>query len=156
MTDAEKIIKWLDETKADLISNYDRLGLRASGNWANDLETGFIQNKTGYKIFIKGSQYTGVLEYGRKPNSNQENLRSFVGWAGNTWLKDWVQKKGLNISPFAIAYKIGREGIQVPNKFNKGGLVNDVLTKERIDKLVNELGMVYIESIKSDLLKQYK
>jgi hypothetical protein len=151
-----KIDAWLNESKSDLIKNYDRLGLRASGQWAKDLETKTEVNKHTYKIKILGSNYTGVLETGRKPNENQGSLKAWVGWAGSTFLKDWVKRKGINASPYAIAWKIGREGIKVPNQYNLGGLVSDVMTRDRIDKLINDIGLVVLGDIKSDVIKQFK
>jgi len=156
MTIKEKIDNWLNESKTDLIKNYDRLGLRASGQWANDLETKQSATGNGYKITISGSKYSGVLESGRKPNTNQSGLKAWVGWAGSTFLKDWVKRKGINASPYAIAWKIAREGIKVPNQYNAGGLVTDVMTKGRFNKLMKDIGMIILTDVKSDVIKQFK
>ena len=152
----QKIKDWLNESKVYLIANYDRLGLRASGRWAQELETIYKQTSKGYNLQILGEQYTGVLETGRKPNTDQDNIRAWVGWAGSTFLKKWVQNKGLLINPYAVAYKIAREGIEVPNQHNAGGLVSDVMTTERINKLLNDIGGVLANELKSDIIKQFK
>ena len=39
ITIAEEVQKWLDESKAKIIANYDRDNMRASGNFARSLET---------------------------------------------------------------------------------------------------------------------
>ena len=93
------------------------------------------------------------METGRKPNINQENIRAWVGWSGSTILKEWVKRKSISANPFAVAYKIAREGITVPNKYNKGNLVSDVITKERINKLLKNINNAIITNLKSDVIK---
>ena len=155
----EKIInKWLEETKTDLVKNYKRLGLKASGDWAKSLKEFDKKTSTGRKFGIQGNDYTQYLELGRRPNKNQnpEYLKRWVGWAGSTFLKKWVEDKRLNISPFAVAWKIAREGTKVPNKNNAGGLVSDVVTTKRINELNKELSYYYISEFKSDIIKNLK
>ena len=152
------INKWLNDTKKDLIANYDRLGLRASGDWANSLET-FQSYKNGFiQAGILGNDYTDQLENGRRPNKNssEEEIRKWVGWAGNTFIKEWIDNKGLDLNPFAVSYKIAREGWKVPNKYNAGGLVSDVVTDQRIDSLSKELILHFVGEIRSDVLKKFK
>lgn len=150
------IENWLSELHVDLVANYNRLGLRASGQWERDLETKVTDTATGYKAEILGSSYTGVLETGRSPNRNKAGIRAWVGWAGSTFLKDWVERKGVQISPFAVAWKIAREGITVPNPHNQGGLVSDVLTEARIDELARRVILYEVNNLQSDVIKILK
>lgn len=151
---------WLGDAKKDLVKNYDKLGLRASGEWANSLEE-FVQlSESRINIGILGERYTGALESGRKPTSAKQ--------AGNPTLREliriWIDDKGIvpqgKISKdslaFLIARKIHEKGIQVPNKFNAGGLVSDVITKERIAQLNRELTLFYVDGFKSDIIKTLK
>lgn len=149
---------WVDETKKDLIENYTRLGLRASGKWANELDDEIAEKDNVLHIKIKGADYTYQLENGRTPNRDQskESLKAWVGWAGSTFLKQWVSDKGINISPFAVAWKIAREGVRVPNTYNKGGLVSDVITNEKVNELVNSIGIATLASLKSDVINELK
>lgn len=145
--------KWLQDTQKDLIDNYNRLGLRASGKWANSLKTEYKNKVTSINLIITGEDYTEQLENGRRPNQNQtpEALKKWVGWAGSTFLAKWVKDKGLSLSPFAVAWKIAREGWKVPNKNNAGGLVTDVVNKENTNKLIQDLGQAYIDTVFSDI-----
>ena len=154
----EIIDKWLDKTENDLIENYDRLGLRASGSWAKSLEQFKQFDGNIIKIGIKANDYTIYLEQGRQPNASQdqEKLKAWVGWAGSTIIKDWVDSKGININPYAIAWKIAREGWEVPNRHNAGGLVSDVLTRDSIDDLNKSLTLSIIEEFKSDIINKIK
>lgn len=158
MTIQDQIQFWLTETKFMLIKEYDSRGHRASGNWANELEDKITTTNNGYNASILGTKYTGIMETGRKPNINQDkgSIKAWVGWAGNTFIKDWVNRKGLSINPFAIAYKIAREGIKVPNHYNPGNLISDVITNERIEKLSNSISNIIVTNLKSDVIKQFK
>ena len=158
MSEKTLIQAWISSTEKDLVANYNRLGLKASGNWPNTLRSEIKERTGGFTVTMYGANYTGVMESGRKQNPKQdpESLRAWVGWAGSTFLKKWVQDKGLSVSPFAVAWKIARQGIQVPNRFNAGGLVSDVITKERIDAMLKELSLYMIGDIRSDVIKQFK
>ncbi len=158
MTANQIINEWNTGVKFDLIKNYKALGLRASGKWAESLDEFNDKTPEGFKFGILGEQYTGALESGRKPNSNQdeESLKGWVGWAGSTFLKDWVDDKDLDINPYAVAWKIALEGWRVPNKFNAGGLVSNVVTDKRIGEVLKDLSLFYVSEIKSEIVKGLK
>ena len=156
----EKIISdWLSDIQIELIKNYNRLGLRASGNWEKQLEPFQKQTNDSFSIGILGAQYTGALENGRKPTTGNE---------GNPTLKEviriWIDDKGIipkdNISKdslaFLIARKIHEDGIKVPNRYNAGGLVSDVVTKKSIEDLNRELSLFYVNDFKSTIIKDLK
>ena len=157
MTIMEIANKWSKDTINDLNANYNRLGLQASGNWGKELEDRNTVTESRIRIQILGSSYTGALVSGRSPNRNQsdDSIRAFVGWAGSTWLNDWVEQKGISASPYAIAYKIAREGIKVPNANNPGTLISDVITEDRIDLLLKSIGQVVTVNLRSDIKKLF-
>ena len=147
---------WLSGVKTDLIKNYNRLGLRASGEWEQSLESFNEPNASGFEIGIKGRNYTEYLEKGRRPNkaSDPESVKNWVGWAGSTFIAKWVKDKGLEnkLNPYAVANKIATEGWKVTNPNNAGGLVSDVVTNEKLSELNRGLSLFYIDSIKTELL----
>lgn len=155
----EQIVNnWLNGIEQDLIKNYNRLGLRASGEWEKSLEQ-FTEVKSGkLKAGILGNDYTYFMENGRGPNKDQnpETLKKWVGWAGSTFLDKWVKDKRINVDPFAAAYSIARRGIQVPNRYNAGGLVSDVVTKQRVYELNKSLIGYFAEDLKSTIIKTFK
>lgn len=153
MTITEAVNSWTNDTIQALNDNYNRLGLRASGNWGEELESKTNVNDQKINIQILGSPYTSALTDGRKPNKKQDkdSIRAFVGWAGSTFIKEWVEQKGINANPFAVAYKIAREGIQVPNSHNTGTLLSDVITEDRIDSLLKSIGNIVSTQIKTDI-----
>jgi len=147
--------KWLIDTKKDLFNNYIKLGLKASGDWGNSLESKSEVTSTTINAKILANDYTEQLENGRQPNKNQspEALKAWVGWAGSTFLDKWVKDKGINVNPYAVAWKIAREGWKVPNRYNKGGLVSDVITNDKIKELTSQLLLFKVDQIKSDVIK---
>jgi hypothetical protein len=153
MTQKETIEQWTANKAMDLIKNYDSLGLRASGKWAKDIETKIEEKGLNYRVTFLGSAYTQQLVSGRRPNSNQDkdSIKGWVGWAGSTFLRDWVKNKGLSISPFAVAYKIAREGIKVPNQHNPGTILSNVFTNECIDLLLKDLKTIIVGELITDI-----
>ena len=158
MTIREQIEQWLQRLQQDLTDNYGKMGLKVSGKWEKDLETFIDERSQGFHFGIKGASYTYQLEHGRGPNVNQSQqaLLRFVRGAGSTFLADWVKRKGISVNPFAAAWKIAREGIKIPNRYNPGGLVSDIITDERTDKLIKDIGLIFSTQIKSDVIKTLK
>ena len=111
----EIVTNWLNDSQDALVDNYKKLGLRASGNWPNELET--YSNITPTKITagIKGAAYTGALTGGRSPNkdASDEAIWKWAKWASATIIKKWVADKGLNLNPFGVAYHIAKYGWKI-------------------------------------------
>lgn len=148
-----KIEAALVNLQRELVLNYDKLGLRASGKWANELENFYNDTDTGYRFGILGASYSDIMENGRRPNKKQdkESLRKWVGWAGSTFIKDWLDDKNIAANSFAVAWKIARTGIEVPNRYNKGNLVSDVINNEEIEKISDIVKFDVIENITSEV-----
>lgn len=159
MNEALEIVEgWNAENRILLINKYDALGLRASGQWAQSLEDKAELDNTGILATMTGEDYTGAIAYGRSPNQDQSEaaIKSWVGWAGSTFLADWVKDKGLSISPYAVAYKIARQGWEVPNAHNRGGLLDEVVNEKRIQILKDRLGEFFTTTIMDTMIKNLK
>lgn len=155
----ETIQSWQKEIIQYLEKNYLRLKLKASGNWTKQLESFYSEEKNRYDFGILGEKYTSFIEYGRLANLNQtpSAIRKWVGWAGSTFIKQWTKDKGIpEIASYAIAYKIARQGWKVPNRFNAGGLVSDVITEKRIDTLVDNVFGAKLLEVKTELINTLK
>ena len=145
---------WSERTKQELISTYRKKGLKASGAFENGLTTDTTENRTQ----IWTVPHTWYMVNGRGKNSSQdkEAVRKWVGWAGSTFLKKWVEDKGLDISPFAVAYKIATKGIRVPNQHNEGTLISSVINDNSISGLLSQMGIYIIKDIKTDIQKTWQ
>jgi hypothetical protein len=159
MSDLKSQISFfLDTLIKELTDNYVKTGRKASGKWPSGLEKKITENNNSINAKLLGYRYTGALINGRKPNTKQDDdsIKRFVGWAGSTFLKEWVEDKKVNASPYAIAYKIAREGIKIPNEYNKGDLLSNVITEKKIDDFADSLGKIFIKKVNSDVMKEFE
>ena len=145
---------WSERTKQELIDKYRSMGLKASGAFEEGLTTETSETKTA----IWTVPHTWFMVHGRNKNqsNDKETIKKWVGWAGSTFLKKWVADKGLDISPFAVAYKIAREGIRVPNQYNEGTLISSVINDNSISGLLSQMGIYIIKDIKTDIQKTWQ
>jgi hypothetical protein len=156
---SELVNKWVEGIIEDLRKEYVQQGRKASGNWGRELESKVEESVSSINIKILAPEYTGAFEFGRAKSSGgvkgQGKLKDII----EKWIEDkniaysGITKKGL---AFVIARKIHREGIKVPNNYNKGGLVTGVITDKKIAELGKSLQGMYVASIKSDLIKQWQ
>lgn len=152
MTLTEIVTEIMYDTKADVIKSYKDKGLRASGKFEDSLrvevkESGTITGQ------LWGVDYTWYLERGR--DANKEKTRGQVGFLGKI-LEQWVKDKGISVNPYAAAYKIVHEGINVPNKHNPGKLLADVINDEYRQKIKDRIGSMYRIQIVSEVLNMIK
>lgn len=146
--------EWSERTKQELIDKYKSMGLKASGAFEDGLTTETDENST--KIWTV--PHTWYMVNGRNQNIKQdkESIKKWVGWAGSTFLKKWVEDKGLDISPFAVAYKIARQGISVPNRYNDGTLISSVINDNSISGLLSQMGIYIIKDIKTEIQQTWQ
>ena len=136
-----------EKLKKDLIEAHDRKGMRASGKWANSLEV--ITNTDTVKLI--GEEYSQQLESGRAPGR----------YPPIEAIKQWIIDKGvftqvlqnikLSSLAFLIARKIANEGWK---RQGKGGieLISEVVTEERIQNIIDEVGAVKAFEIQSEII----
>ncbi len=152
MSEQEDIMKsHFDAIKEDLIAKYEKLGMRASGKWAETLEA----DVNRLKGIIRGQHYTEQLVDGRKPGRMPPVSA----------IKKWIEDKGImssvrgNISisslAFLIARKIGQEGTKY---FQQGGtdLVSSVITPERIQMIIDDVSEFHINGFVSEIESVFK
>lgn len=137
MTGAAEIVRsYMVQTTQDLVRSYTEKGLKASGKYEKGLT--YTVEDDGKKIHavIESEGHVWFMEKGRRPNKQQtaKQARSL-----GKILEQWVKDKGIDVNPYAAAWKIVREGIDVPNKNNPGKVVEDVVTNEWYDELVEQL-----------------
>jgi len=154
MKQEEIYLKYLERLRLKLILKYDELGLRASGGYAEGLEA----QATEKKMIMFGVDYAKYLEYGRDAGK----------FPPRQAIENWIEvKKGLpsifyekkKQMAFVIARKIARDGIRVPNERNLGGVISKVVDDflgNDIHEMIEELGMLWLPRIKSDVLEIFK
>lgn len=75
-------------------------------------------------------------------------------------IKKWIRDKNANAgtgipesAAWAIAYAIKRDGIQVPNEFNGGGVASSILNPEMVKRLTVEVNRIVAARILTILTK---
>lgn len=155
MTDVQKIVTayMVDATK-ELVSKYKLMGLRASGKFERGLSVTVDDlGNDSVRAFIESEGHVVFMEQGRKGNSDKsfQQVRN-LGWH----LQQWVKDKGIDVNPYAAAYKIVHEGIRVPNPYNQGGLVESVINDQWFKGLIDELSEAFIDDIKVETVQYFK
>ncbi len=147
----EILSKEFESLKEDLIKAYDQKGMRASGDFADSLEV--VANRFNVKLW--GNDYAQQLETGR-----QSGKRPPIDA-----IKQWIDDKGIanrlngeitrNQLAFLIARKIGREGWK---RKDYGGveLISDVVTDERIQKIIDEVGEAQVVVYTTEIITLIK
>lgn len=147
------IEKYYDQTIRNLIASYESKGLRASGSYARNLRSVVMESGTKINAKITGPIQSYFMERGRGPNRIQSiGMVRFLGKI----LEQWVADKGIQVNPYAAAHKIVYSGIRVPNTYNPGGVISDIINDDWFDELFKILRFDVVESIKSDVLEHFK
>lgn len=155
MSEDEKLyMTYLEQLHLKLINKYDELGLRASGKYEDELEP----KVKGNTLTMWGSYHSIFMESGRGPG----------GFPPRKAIEDWIETKD-GLPPifkekkkqfaFIIARKIAEEGIKVPNEYNKGKVVSEVLEEflaNDIYEMLDELGLIWTRRITSDIKQIFK
>lgn len=133
------IEKYANLIISKLIDNYDRMGLRASG----DFEKGLSFAIEGTSLTIYGAFHSQFMENGRS-KGGRPPIPSIMRWLENKRGLPPSMLRDKKRTAFAIANKIAKEGITVPNEHNAGEVIsmviNDFLQKD-IENMIDELGV---------------
>lgn len=143
----EQIQIWLDQAEEALIYRYNSMNLKASGNFERELNSNIAVSNGKYVAVINAPAYTGTLIHGRKAAMPPVDA-----------IRQWIKDKNINVSDresfaWAIAMKMKRDGIKVPNVRNDGTLVSGTFTQDRMNDLYKSINTVVIKDT-TDKLKE--
>ena len=165
MSEKSLIQAWAESIKNDIGTNYRRIehfGIFAKDeNWDQLLTDKVEQTTNGWKVTIFGPYYSYWLQNGRGPTVNKTPHSPTVREVVYRWIKKYnIQAYDPKYNQKSLSYFISKsiheKGIKVPGKYNPGGLVSDVITKERIDTMLRDLSLYMIGDIRSDVIKTLK
>ncbi len=150
---AQIVTTYMEETRQELIRSYIDKGLRASGRYEKGLTFKVEDTGSTIKAYMESEGHAWYMEEGRKPNKQQtaKQARSL----GHI-LEQWVKDKGISVNPYAAAWKIVREGIQVPNRYNPGDVIEDVVTNEWFDELVRRMSQWHIQVFTTEVERLFR
>lgn len=148
-----KLSQEFEQLKKDLIEAYDKKGMRASGDFANSLEVVMLNNDT--KAQLWGNSYAQQLETGRS-SGKFPPINAILKWIDDKNISARLNGEiNKNQLAFLIARKIAREGW---NRQGFGGveLISEVVTDERIEKIIQEVGIEQTFIYTSQITKMIK
>ena len=132
--------------RQELIKAYDEKGMRASGQWANELE-----NVSGLNFGkLIGLPYSQQLEFGR--DGGKASPLDII--------KKWIEIKGipyegtLNQFAWKIIMKHKKQGWKREG-FGGVDLISEVVTNERMNKIIQKCGISVSDEFVSDILKDF-
>lgn len=130
-----EIVKLVQGVRDEIVANYYRMKLNASGEF--DRETKVVED--GKSIKIVAPAYIYQMEDGRRAGTMPPVS------AIKKWIRDKNANAGTDIpeeAAWAIAYAIKRDGIQVPNEFNTGGVESSILNPDMVKRLTVEVNRI--------------
>lgn len=138
------------QTTKDLVLNYIKMGLKASGAF----ESGLVYETTDKSIEIKAPLHARVMETGRRAGKFPP-MDAILKWVqlGKIVKRDNITDEQL---AFLIARKIAREGIKVPNQYNVGKVISSILLDGRIAKLLEEIQIKELKNVEVEVFKFYQ
>lgn len=116
-------------------------------------------DEEGNILTIFGPEHIATLESGRGPTVS--------GGPGDVLkgIREWIARKGLNLSPFAVAVNIHKHGNTLFRQLKGSGPVNkqanpigleQVLTEQRLKSFNTLVGKEFAPRIESDILPNFK
>lgn len=156
MTNEQILFDEFDLMRKEIVQKYDALGMRASGQFADELkvEVGG-DGLTGLTARITSIHYVDYLVEGREPGK----------FPPINVIEQWIEDKGIinqiegeiSVSSlaFLIARKISREGTEY---FKQGGtdLIDSVVTPERIQSIIDKVTVFQISEFTARFTKLFQ
>lgn len=143
--------KEFEALKKDLILAYDSKGMRASGKFAESLEV----RVKGLNAQLWGEDYAQQLETGRQAGRFPP-IDAIKKWIVDKGIANRIQGEiTVSALAFLIARKIARTGWK-REQFGGVELISEVITDERIQKIINEVGAEQTLVFTSDIERLIK
>ena len=135
-----KIILW-DVVDNFLIPKFNKLGMKASGQWLDALNVKVDSSNGKIQGQIWGADYTQYLVNGRRPGKRPP-ISVLESWVNNKFGIYGTEAKSM---AFAIANKIAKEGTEY---YPQGTDLLEVLqSKECTDYINSKLSDYYVKSV---------
>ena len=155
MTTEQIFQQEFDKLMADIGAEYERLGMRASGDFKEGLEVQ-VTPESGKLL---GLPYALQLDEGRKPTSSGgdgELLRRITKWVVDKGVVNNI-RDNISVSSlvFLITRKIHREGWKRQG-FGGVNLVSNIVTDKRMQDIIDKIGQNMTLSFVSKLEKEFK
>ena len=119
-----------DRLLLDVLQSQRDKDLVASGRTGRSLRKEATFRRHGASLRLIGSKVFRYLQDGRGPNKSRRPGRKMI-----TDLTEWVKLKGIPVKAvWPIAINIAKNGTQVPNPNNPGGVLSDPLSRSNLQQ----------------------
>jgi hypothetical protein len=137
--DQGALFNYFDTIRKQIIDAAIQKGLSATGKTLASLEVVATQN--GYELHADDSIY--FMEHGRGPTkpgatTGNPNLVEII--------EDWLEAKGLNINPYAIANTIHKKGTKLFRAGGNSGILSVPLNLDTLDNVFEDIQASYLDS----------
>jgi len=138
----EKFLALLLELGEELVQKYRDLGLKASGQWEEELGV----QVNGTKGIISGLDYTEYLTSNPRAPGKLPPVDPLIQWVKD---KFGLSGEAAERAGWAIAQKIKKEGVEIHPEGTD--LIDGVITDERVAKLHNDLGLFIVAEVAEEI-----
>ena len=147
MTIAEEVQKWLDDSKAKIIANYNRDNMRAYGSFEKSLRNEINETPGRLIATMVGAHHSLFVDQGRNAGKRPP-ISAILQWIEDKRIVPTdISKQSL---AFLIARKIGNEGWKPKNTY-PNGVISSVINQNEIDKLLISLSKVAKTNIRTEI-----
>lgn len=138
------IFQYITDIKNQIIDIATQKGMNPSGKTLSSLQV--AETPSGYELLANPGIY--FAEHGRGPTHPGTP-------AGNPKLveviQDWLNAKGLDINPYAVANTIHKHGTKLYRSGGNSGVLSIPLNLDKLDEVFGQLSAQYLNSLSADI-----
>ncbi|MEO6521357.1 MAG: hypothetical protein ABIN91_06765 [Mucilaginibacter sp.] len=145
----QNLLTYLTDIKNQIIDIATQKGMNASGKTLSSIE--IIETPKGYDLQASPSIY--FMEHGRGPThpgtpAGNPNLVEVI--------QDWLDAKGINANPYAIAKAIHKNGTKLYRSGGNSGILSVPLNLDRLDQVFNDISAEYLNNTAQAVFDEIK
>jgi len=145
----DALLTYFTAIRDQIIDVATQKGMSASGKTLASLQV--VETPNGYELQADSSIY--FMEHGRGPTTVPK------GNAGNPDLvqiiEDWIEAKGLNLNPYAVANVIHKNGTRLYRSGGNSGILSVPLNLDGLDNAVDDISAQYLQSAAQDIFQLF-
>ena len=146
--DSGLLFAYFTQVKEQIIAAAIQKGISATGKTLASLE--IVATQTGYELQAGAGIY--FMEHGRGPTTPNAAK-------GNPDLvqiiQEWLDAKGLNINPYAIANAIHKNGTKLFRAGGNSGVLSIPLNPGALNQVFSQLTDTYLQNAASQIFKPF-
>ena len=156
MDDKQQILQEeLEVLKAELIAKYHELDMKASGTWEATLAVSTEATAGGLRGFVRGEDYSYYMQHGRAAG-RMPPVAAIEAWVIAKGLQGVEKNARASSLAWAIAKKIAQLGTRRYQAHGTPAFIEAVVTPERIQQIIDKVGIRYLADFKSMIINFFK